>query len=114
VFAAAAAGDPRAGAAVQAVVGRLAVGIANMVTVLWPERVVVGGGLAAAGGQLFGPLRRAVVAAAPLVDPAAYEIVPAALGPAAGAIGAALWARERAVTGSPGPGGVTGGYGPRR
>ena len=34
-------------------------------------------------------------AAAPLVDPAAYEIVPAALGPAAGAIGAALWARER-------------------
>ena len=46
----AAAGDPRAGAAVQAVVGRLAVGIANMVTVLWPERVVVGGGLAAAGG----------------------------------------------------------------
>jgi len=113
VFAAAAAGDPRAGAAVQAVVGRLAVGIANMVTVLWPEQVVVGGGLAAAGEQLFGPLRRAVVAAAPLVDPAAYEIVPAALGPAAGAIGAALWARERAVTG-PGPGGVTGGYGPRR
>jgi glucokinase len=113
VFGAAAAGDPRAGAAVQAVVGRLAVGIANMVTVLWPERVVVGGGLAAAGEQLFGPLRRAVVAAAPLVDPAAYEIVPAALGPAAGAIGAALWARERATTG-PGPGGVTGGYGPRR
>jgi hypothetical protein len=54
-----------------------------------------------------------VAAAAPLVDPAAYEIVPAALGPAAGAIGAALWARERAGPG-PGPGAVTGGYGPRR
>jgi predicted NBD/HSP70 family sugar kinase len=94
-----------------AVVGRLAVGIANLVTVLWPERVVVGGGVAAAGERLFGPLRRAVVAAAPLVDPAAYEIVPAALGPAAGAIGAALWARERAATG---PGPVTGGCGPRR
>jgi glucokinase len=109
VFAAAAAGDPRAEAAVQAVVGRLAVGIANLVTVLWPERVVVGGGVAAAGERLFAPLREAVAAAAPLVDPAAYEVVPAALGPAAGAIGAALWAGERASDGQ-----VTGGCGPRR
>jgi glucokinase len=98
VFTAAAAGDERAAEAVAATVGRLAVGIANLVTVLWPERVVVGGGVAAAGERLFGPLRAAVAAAAPLVDPAAYEIVPAALGPAAGSIGAALWARE-----SPGP-----------
>ena len=96
VYAAAAAGDERAAAAVQAVIGRLAVGIANLVTVLWPERVVVGGGGAAAGERLFGPLRAAVAAAAPLVDPAAYEIVPAALGPGAGAIGAALWAAEGA------------------
>jgi glucokinase len=96
VFRAAAAGDERARAAVEAVVGRLAVGIANLVTVLWPEKVVVGGGVAAAGEQLLGPLRRAVAAASPLVDPASYEIVPAALGPAAGAIGAALWGRERA------------------
>jgi glucokinase len=107
VFAASAAGDPRAEAAVRAVVGRLAVGIANLVTVLWPERVVVGGGVAAAGERLFAPLRRAVAASAPLVDPAAYEIVPAALGPVAGAVGAALWARERTAA-------VTGGYGPRR
>jgi glucokinase len=97
VFAAAAAGDERAAGAVRAVVGRLAVGIANLVTILWPERVVVGGGVAAAGEELFGPLRAAVAASAPLVDPGAYEIVPAALGPAAGAIGAALWARERTV-----------------
>jgi glucokinase len=95
VFAAAAAGDERAAAAVRTVVERLAVGIANLVTVLWPERVVVGGGVAAAGERLFGPLRAAVAAAAPLVDPGAYEVVPAALGPVAGAIGAALWARER-------------------
>jgi glucokinase len=95
VFRAAVAGDELAAAAVQAVVGRLAVGIANLVTVLWPERVVVGGGVAAAGDQLFGPLRTAVARSAPLVDPTSYEIVPAALGPVAGAIGAALWARER-------------------
>jgi glucokinase len=96
VFRAAAAGDRRAAAAVEAVAGRLAVGIANLVTVLWPERVVVGGGVAAAGDQLLRPLRAAVAGLTPLVDPAAYEIVPAALGPAAGAIGAALWAREHA------------------
>jgi glucokinase len=95
VFAAAAGGDERPAEAVRSVVGRLAVGIANLVTVLWPERVVVGGGVAAAGEGLFGPLRAAVAASAPLVDPAAYEIVPAALGPAAGAIGAALWGQER-------------------
>ena len=95
MFAAAAAGDQRAAAAVGEAVGRLAVGIANLLTVLWPERVVVGGGVAGAGDQLFGPLRAAVAAAAPLVDPASYAIVPAALGPGAGAIGAALWARER-------------------
>jgi len=94
VYAAAAAGNERAAAAVATVIGRLAVGIANLVTVLWPERVVVGGGVAAAGERLFGPLRAAVAAASPLVDPAAYEIVPAALGPGAGAIGAALWAAE--------------------
>jgi glucokinase len=97
VFRAAAAGDERAAAAVRAVVGHLAVGIANLVTVLWPERVVIGGGVAAAGEQLLGPLRRAVADASPLVDPASWEIVPAALGPGAGAIGAALWARERTV-----------------
>jgi glucokinase len=95
VFAAAAGGDERAAEAVRSVVGRLAVGIANLVTVLWPERVVVGGGVAAAGEGLFGPLRAAVAASAPLVDPASYEIVPAALGRYAGAIGAALWAGER-------------------
>ena len=55
---------------------------------------MVGGGVASAGQQLLGPLRRAVADSSPLVDPASYEIVAAALGPAAGAIGAALWARE--------------------
>jgi glucokinase len=95
VFRAAAAGDDQAAAAVQSVIARLATGIANLVTVLWPERVVIGGGIAAAGDQLFGPLRTAVARFAPLVDPTSYEIVPAALGPVAGAVGAALWARER-------------------
>jgi glucokinase len=111
VFRAAAAGDELAAAAVQAVAWRLAVGIANLVTVLWPERVVVGGGVAAAGERLLGPLRAAVADATPLVDPASYEIVPAALGPAAGAIGAALWAEERGGSGGLVPSPPAGGEG---
>lgn len=95
VFAAAASGDERASEAVRGMVARLALGIGNLVTVLWPERVVIGGGVAAAGAPLFAPLREAVVLTTPLVDPASWDIVPAALGPTAGAVGAALWAAER-------------------
>ena len=61
VFQAAAADDEAGAAAVEVVVDRLAVGIANLVAVLWPERVVVGGGVAAAGDRLFTPLQAAVV-----------------------------------------------------
>jgi glucokinase len=94
VFAAAASGDAQAATAVAGLVSRLAQGIGNLVTVLWPELIVVGGGVANAGEQLLGPLRAAVAAAAPLVDPASYRIVAAVLGSSAGAIGAALWAGE--------------------
>ncbi|HEY8093641.1 MAG TPA: ROK family protein, partial [Acidimicrobiales bacterium] len=58
VFTAAARGDERACAAVRAVAGHLALGIANMVTVLVPERVVIGGGIAGAGDLLLEPIRQ--------------------------------------------------------
>lgn len=99
VFAAAAAGDERAADAISALIARLAQGIGNLITVLWPDLVVIGGGVAAAGEQLFTPLRAAVIAATPIVDPSSYRIVPATLGSSAGAIGAALWASERRVSG---------------
>lgn len=94
VFAAAAEGDERAMHAVATFTSKLAQGIGNLVTVLWPDLIVVGGGVAAAGEQLLAPLRAAVAAAAPVVDPSSYRIVPAVLGSSAGAIGAALWAQE--------------------
>ena len=59
-FAAAAAGDERAVAAIAAMVDALGRAIAGMITVLVPERVVVGGGVAEAGAALFDPLRAAV------------------------------------------------------
>jgi glucokinase len=94
-FAAAAAGDERAAAAIAEVADRLGVAIANIVTVIVPERVVVGGGVLAAGEALLGPVREAVARHCVLVPPEWYEIVPAALGSYAGAIGAAVWAGDQ-------------------
>ena len=62
---AAQAGDPRALAGL-AVVGRyLGIGIANMITVISPDRVIIGGGIAAAGDLLLEPIRDGAPAARP-------------------------------------------------
>ena len=70
----------------------LGVGIANAIVLLAPDRVVVGGGVAAAGDRLLGPLRdelsRRVHVSVPV------DVVAAELGVLAGAIGAALAGRS--------------------
>ncbi len=91
-FAAAAAGDRRAADAIALVCDRFARAIVDIVNVVRPDRVVVGGGVAAAGDALFVPLRAEVANRLTLADPADFDIVPALLGPWAGVIGAALWA----------------------
>ena len=96
-FAAAARGDERATAAVAEVTDYLGIAIANIVTVLVPERVVIGGGVAEAGDALLSLVREATARHCVLVPPDWYEIVLAELGPHAGAIGAALWAMDRAA-----------------
>ena len=88
-------GDERAAAAVAEVADYLGIAIANIVTMLVPERVVIGGGVAEAGDALLTRVREATARHCVLVPPEWYEIVPAKLGPHAGAIGAALWARRR-------------------
>lgn len=91
-FAAAADGDPTAAGAVDLVCDRFARAIVDVVNAIRPDRVVVGGGVAAAGDALFEPLRAAVAARLTLADPTDFDIVPAVLGPWAGVVGAALWA----------------------
>ena len=92
--AAAASGDPVARAAFAEVGRWLGVGIANLVAAFDPDRVVVGGGVSAAGERLLGPARRELSRS--LVG-AGYrdvpEVVRAAFGPEAGMIGAAELAR---------------------
>lgn len=95
VYDAAAAGDQRCRDAIAEVAGYLAIALANTITMLGPDRIVVGGGIAGAGGQLLGPLRDALLARVTLVPPEQVDIVPAALGSYAGAVGAALAANAR-------------------
>jgi len=73
----------------------VALGIANLVNVLDPEVVVVGGGLAEAGELLLSPVRErfAELVLAPEHRPPVH-IVAARLGERAGAVGAALLAEE--------------------
>jgi glucokinase len=92
--AAAAAGDVRALRAVEVVADYLGLAIGNVVTLLVPERVVIGGGIAEAGELLLGPIREAVTRHQKIVPPAWFQVVSAELGPLAGAVGAALWAAE--------------------
>jgi glucokinase len=89
--AAVAAGDPRAAEVWRAAVEALADGLLTGITLLDPAVLIVGGGLAEAGGTLFSPLRAAVRSR--LTFEREPLIVPAALGDSAGCLGAALLAQ---------------------
>ncbi|HEX8940750.1 MAG TPA: ROK family protein [Candidatus Limnocylindrales bacterium] len=96
----AAAGDERARAGLERAGRSLAIGIANMITVLTPDRVVLGGGVAAAGEALFGPLRAELARRVRTTSLAEVELVTAELGIWAGAVGAAVHGAERAAAAS--------------
>jgi glucokinase len=71
-------------------VGALALALATDTLVHDPSVIVIGGGLAEAGARLFDPLRARLSAL--LAWRPAPSVVPARLGPTAGALGAALLA----------------------
>lgn len=66
----------------------LGVGLSNIVSVLNPARIVVGGGVARAGELLLSPIREEIDRRVPLVMTRGLEVVGAELGPAAGVVGA--------------------------
>jgi glucokinase len=89
-YASAAAGDAESLAAIREVARYLGIGLANVVTVLGPDRIVIGGGIVEAGDLVLGPIREAVRERVTLVPTDLIEVVPASLGTKAGALGAAL------------------------
>jgi glucokinase len=94
---AAADGDERAARGLAEVGRYLGIGIANLITILSPDRVVLGGGVAAAGELLFGPIRAEVARRVRTTSLDDVTIVAAELGTWAGSIGAAIHGAERAA-----------------
>lgn len=73
---------------------RLGQAIGNLINALDPERVIVGGGVAQAGELILGPCRATAPTIVLAEGARSTPIVPAELGPAAAAVGAAWLARE--------------------
>lgn len=79
-------------------VGRyLGIGVANLITLIAPDRVVIGGGIAGAGEPLLGPARDEIRRRTRMTSLADVEIVTAELGIWAGAMGAAVHGAEQAA-----------------
>jgi glucokinase len=98
---AAEAGDERARAAFERAGGYVGRAIADAVVLLYPQRVVLGGGVAEAGDTLLDPIRAEVRRRVHMPPLDRIEIVRAELGSHAGAAGAALWAADQAGAGAP-------------
>jgi glucokinase len=92
VAAAAQAGDAEAARILARALDDLGLGVAGLVNVFNPDRVVIGGGLSRLGETLLDPVRRAVRRTANAVAALAVKIVPAALGADSGVLGAAALA----------------------
>ncbi len=86
------AGDPTARKVLEQVGTNLGRGVANIVSLLNPDVVVVGGGLAQAGELILSPLRRAVHQWAQPLASRQVRIVSSRLGENAGILGAARYA----------------------
>jgi glucokinase len=87
---AARAGDRRAQQGLTDAGSYLGIGVSNVMALLSVDRVVVGGGVAAAGDMLLEPLRAELKRRVFITDVSLVDVVYAELGTWAGAIGAAL------------------------
>jgi len=87
-------GDSVAAEVWEEAVKYLGIGVAAVITILAPERVVIGGGVTKAGDALFQPLRERVRQRLKLVPVESVPILPAALGPDVGILGAAAVALD--------------------
>jgi glucokinase len=100
--AAARAGDVRANQGFARCGRYLGVGIANALVLVNPDVVVIGGGVAAAGDLLLGPIREELRRRVRVTDLGRVSLVTAELGIWSGAIGASLYSAERMEV-DPGP-----------
>lgn len=90
VYARAADGDEDCRAAIDQVADYIGIGLANVVTLIGPSCIVIGGGIMSAGDLVLEPIRRALESHIRLVPAGGVKVVAAALGEWAGGIGAGL------------------------
>ncbi|MET1052348.1 MAG: ROK family protein [Mycetocola sp.] len=90
------AGDARAASVWNDATDALGLALAQSVALLAPEAIVLGGGLAQAGAALFEPVEARMNSL--LTFHRRPVLLPASVGENAGLVGAAIGARERAVT----------------
>ncbi len=93
-------GDPAAASLWSESVRNLACGLVSLINVLDPETIVIGGGIARAGGDLFKPLQKFMDELEWIVPGHRVPIQPARLGEMAGACGAAITAFRQRKTNS--------------
>lgn len=68
----------------------LSIGVGNLISILQPERVIIGGGIVGQGEKLLAPLRELVYAELMMAEGKRPEILAATAGNDAGIIGAAM------------------------
>ncbi|MNE69714.1 Glucokinase [compost metagenome] len=73
----------------------LGFGLSNVINLLNPQRIIIGGGMAAAGDRLLSTVRDTVKAHALKLSGGSCDIVQAELGSRAGTLGAAAYAQQR-------------------
>lgn len=91
----AARGDEYSQSVIETTGAWLGVGVGNLINLLNPEKVVLFGGMTAAGDTLFNPIRESAGAVAFEIPFKSAEIVPAGLGKDSGVLGAAGCALDR-------------------
>lgn len=82
-------GDPDARATIEQTAYYLGIGLGNLMTILAPDVIVMGGGVMQNFDMFYPTLRATITKNVTLVPSAQVQIVPAALGQNAGVIGAA-------------------------
>ena len=93
--AAAQAGDARAIAGLAEVGRYLGIGLSNAVSILTPDRIILGGGWSSAGAFIIEPIRAELRRRVVTTPVERIEVVLAELGTWAGAIGAAVHGAEQ-------------------
>ncbi len=88
-------GDLIANKAVDRLVKYLAIGIGNIINILDPEMIIIGGGISKAGNYLIEKLNKEIPKNIWLKSMNLTKIVPASLGNNAGIIGSALYAKSK-------------------